>query len=174
MDTEIRKQGADHVFVAPASRQLTFCGGIIAGALGCWVSILLWPYWPVVSPLARAGGTVLLAVGSALGLAGSTVILGQCLLDLRNLRRPILRIAPGEIEHMPVFRWSPRRIRASDVVAIASSSRSKVVLKTATGRERIVLRWLSRAQRDAARAAIERWVENRDGAEGPTRPDEVS
>lgn len=162
---EMQGHGADHVFVAPASRQLIAGLGIIAGALGCSVPIQVWlsnlsgPYWAVVSTLA---------------LAGSTVVLGQSLLMLRNLRRPILRVTPGEIEHMPLPRWSARHIRSSDVVAIASSSRSKVVLKTATGRERIVLSWLSRAQRDAARTAIERWVENRDGAEGPTRPDEVS
>jgi hypothetical protein len=148
---------ADQMFSAPASRQLIACEAIIASGLGYWGSIMIWRYFAVGWPY--------FAVVSALGLAESTVLLGQGLLMLRNLRRPMLRIAPGEIEHVPVTRWSARHIRCSDVVGVASSSGSKVVLKTVTGRERIRLGWLSRAQREDARTAIERWVANRGRAE---------
>jgi hypothetical protein len=153
----MHKRAADHVFVPPASRQIVAFELVIFGALGWWASIEVWRIW---------------AVGSALIAVGSTVLVGQSLLSLRNLRRPILRVAPGEIEHISLTRWSARHIRSSDVVAIASSSRSKVVLKTVSGRERIRLGWLSRAQRAEARAAIERWVANSDraGAE-PTGPE---
>jgi hypothetical protein len=141
----MREQASEQSFTAPAHQQLIAGLGLAAGVCALWSSVLIWSLMPLLS--------VLIFV---LGL----VLIGQNLLGLRNLRRPLLRIAPQAIEHLrlPMLHGSPRRIQRSDVTGIASRSKSKVVLETTAGPQRIDLVWLSKEQRDAARSAIERWA----------------
>ncbi len=85
---------------------------------------------------------------------------------LWNHRRPVLEISDDAIEHGAINSLSRKRIPRSRVEGIAESQPRRVILQTRSGRRvTIRLRYVRKREREAARQAIERWVEEHAGRE---------
>ena len=126
--------------------------GLLAGLGGMVVTARAWSFfhWYAI-PLFLGCAYLLLTYG----------------LGLKNFHRPVFAISAGAIEHWRIPTPIRRRVRAGEGVQVEKSSPRRLVLRAASGK-RISLRldWLSKADRNDARAAIERWVEDHGSAAG--------
>ena len=118
--------------------------------LGVFIPYLLFIAW---HRLREGDLTWLLLAGAG---AAYLVEIGRA---VKHWIKPILVISDRTLEYRWVHFSRRKRISADEIVGLRSSTPHRVVIETRHGRNfAIWLRYLPKAKRAEARAAIERWV----------------